>query len=230
MTGMKKYAALLAGAAMTLSLGACVTDPVTGKKKISNAAIGGVLGAGGGYLLGDLIGGKNSRTAEIVGAGIGAVAGAGVGYYLDEQEKKLREETAGSGIGIENDGQQLILSMPGDITFDTNDATVKASFYSTLNTVASTLVQYPSSYIDIYGHTDSRGADTYNMTLSQNRAASVQSYLARQGVQVQRLAAIGMGETALKCSPESTAADLQCNRRVEIRVKPITQADVNAAR
>ena len=55
-----------------IALTGCVTDPVTGERKISKAAIGGVGGALGGYLLGDLIGGKNSRTEEIVGAGIGA--------------------------------------------------------------------------------------------------------------------------------------------------------------
>ena len=93
----KKWAALLAGIAMTASLGACVTDPVTGKKSVSKAAIGGVLGAGLGYLAGDLIGGRGDRTEKIVGVGVGAVAGAGIGYYMDQQEKKLREQTAGTG-------------------------------------------------------------------------------------------------------------------------------------
>src|SRR3546814_6520294 len=72
-----------------IALTGCVTEPVTGERKISKAAIGGVGGALGGYLLGDLIGGKNSRTEEIVGTGIGPVAGAGEGYSMDKQEKKL---------------------------------------------------------------------------------------------------------------------------------------------
>src|SRR3546814_11783363 len=80
-----------------LMLSGCVTDPVTGERKISKAAIGGVGGALGGYLLCDLIGGKNSRTEEIVGAGIGAVAGAGAGYYMAPQEKTLLERPAGHG-------------------------------------------------------------------------------------------------------------------------------------
>lgn len=70
-----------------LPLSACVTDPETGNRTISKAAIGGVGGALGGYLLGDLIGGRRDRTEKIVGAGIGALAGAGVGYYMDEQEE-----------------------------------------------------------------------------------------------------------------------------------------------
>jgi len=213
-----------------LSLSACVTDPVTGEKKISKAAIGGVGGALGGYLLGDLIGGKNSRTEEIVGAGIGAVAGAGVGYYMDQQEKKLRERTAGTGIDVERQGDQLVLNMPGDVTFDYNSALVKSQFRSALDNVASTLAEYPSTYIDIYGHTDSTGSDSYNQGLSERRAASVADYLGGRRIMQKRMATMGYGESQLKCSPERSEADYQCNRRVEIRIAPVTQADVNNAR
>ena len=213
-----------------IALTGCVTDPVTGERKISKAAIGGVGGALGGYLLGDLIGGRNSRTEEIVGAGIGAVAGAGVGYYMDQQEKKLRERTAGTGIDVERQGDQLVLNMPGDVTFDLNSAMVKSQFRSALDSVASTLSEYPSTYIDVYGHTDSQGSETYNQGLSERRAASVADYLAGRGVNRARMATMGYGETQLKCAPERTQADYQCNRRVEIRIAPVTQADVNAAR
>ncbi|HRE34649.1 MAG TPA: YMGG-like glycine zipper-containing protein, partial [Sphingopyxis terrae] len=80
-----KLAAVASLGALTLT--GCVTDPETGKQRISKAAIGGIGGALGGYLLGDLVGGRNDRTEKILGAGIGAVAGAGVGYYMDQQEK-----------------------------------------------------------------------------------------------------------------------------------------------
>jgi outer membrane protein OmpA-like peptidoglycan-associated protein len=213
-----------------IALAGCVTDPVTGEKKISKAAIGGVGGALGGYLLGDLIGGKHSRTEEIVGAGIGAVAGAGAGYYMDQQEKKLRERTAGTGIDVERQGDQLVLNMPGDVTFDLNSAVVKSQFRSALDSVASTLGEYPSTYIDIYGHTDSTGSDSYNQGLCERRASSVADYLGSRGVQRARLATMGYGESQLKCAPETTEADRQCNRRVEIRIAPVTQNDVNQAR
>ena len=213
-----------------VALTGCVPDPNTGEKRISNAAIGGLGGALGGYLLGDLIGGKNSRTEEIVGAGIGAVAGAGVGYYMDEQEKKLRQRTAGTGIDVERQGDQLVLNMPGDVTFDYNSALVKSQFRSALDNVASTLAEYPSTYIDVYGHTDSTGSDSYNQGLSERRASSVADYLGGRGIQRARMATMGYGESQLKCSPERGEADYQCNRRVEIRIAPVTQADVNAAR
>ena len=227
-TNMIKLTILSSISAIVLT--GCVTDPDTGKKRISNAAIGGIGGALGGYLLGDLIGGRNSRTEEIVGAGIGAVAGAGVGYYMDQQEKKLRERTAGTGIDVERQGDQLVLNMPGDVTFDYNSALVKSQFRSALDSVASTLAEYPSTYIDVYGHTDSTGSDSYNQGLSERRAASVADYLGGRGIQRARMATQGYGETQLKCTPERSEADYQCNRRVEIRIAPVTQSDVNAAR
>ena len=213
-----------------LALTGCVTDPETGEKRISRAAIGGLGGAVGGYLLGDLIGGKNSRTEEIIGAGIGAVAGAGIGHYMDQQEKKLRERTAGTGIEVDRQGDQLVLNMPGDVTFDHNSAMVKAQFRGALDNVSATLAEFPSTYIDVYGHTDSTGTDSYNQGLSERRAASVADYLAGRGIQRARMATMGFGESQLKCTPERSEADYQCNRRVEIRIAPVTQADVNAAR
>lgn len=223
-----KLTALASLAAVTVT--GCVTDPETGQQRISKAAIGGLGGAVGGYLLGDLIGGRNSRTEEILGAGIGAVAGAGIGHYMDQQEKKMRERTAGTGIDVERQGDQLVLNMPGDVTFDHNSAVVKSQFRGALDNVAATLAEYPSSYIDIYGHTDSTGSDTYNQGLSERRAASVADYLAGRGVVRARMATLGYGESQLKCAPERTEADYQCNRRVEIRISPVTQNDVNAAR
>ena len=227
---LKTKAILIATAAMTvLTTTACVTDPATGNRTVSRAAIGGVLGAAGGYLLGDLVGGRRDRTERIVGAGIGAVAGAGVGAYMDRQERRLREQTAGTGIEVDRQGDQLILNMPGDVTFAYDSASVQPQFQSTLDQVATTLREYPSTYIDIYGHTDSRGSEVYNQGLSERRAVSVQSYLASRGVQSARIATQGYGETALKC-PETSEEGYRCNRRVEIRIAPVTQNDVQGAR
>ena len=115
--------------AAMLPLSACVTDPETGNRTISKAAIGGVGGALGGYLLGDLIGGRRDRTEKIVGAGIGALAGAGVGYYMDEQEKKLRQQTAGTGVNVIRDGDNLVLDMPSEITFGVDSSNIDAGIW-----------------------------------------------------------------------------------------------------
>ncbi|WP_353206965.1 OmpA family protein [Sphingorhabdus sp.] len=212
----------LALVAAMLPLSACVTDPTTGKRTISKAAIGGIGGALGGYLLGDLIGGKRDRTEKIVGAGIGALAGAGAGYYMDEQEKKLRQQTAGTGVKVIRDGDNLVLDMPSEVTFGVDSANIDAGFRSTLDQVASTLTQYEKTYVDVMGHTDSTGSDTYNQTLSERRASAVADYLSIRGVQSARLATRGYGESQPKAS-NLDAAGRSANRRVEIRLVPVTQ-------
>jgi len=212
----------LALVAAMLPLSACVTDPTTGKRTISKAAIGGIGGALGGYLLGDLIGGKRDRTEKIVGAGIGALAGAGAGYYMDEQEKKLRQQTAGSGVNVIRDGDNLVLDMPSEVTFGVDSANIDAGFRNTLDQVASTLMQYEKTYVDVMGHTDSSGSDAYNQTLSERRASAVADYLAARGVQSARLATRGYGESQPKAS-NLDPAGRSANRRVEIRLVPVTQ-------
>ena len=208
-----------------LATTACTTDPQTGQRSISKAAIGGIGGALGGYLLGDLVGGRRDRTEKILGAGIGAVAGAGIGAYMDAQERKLREQTAGTGVDVIRDGDNLLLRMPSGITFAYNKADVQPQFQPTLNEVASVLAQYPKTYIDVLGHTDSDGSDAYNQTLSERRAQSVADYLVGKGVQSARLATRGYGESqpiASNATEEGKAA----NRRVEIKIAPVTEGDV----
>ena len=212
----------LALVAAMLPLSACVTDPTTGKRTISKAAIGGIGGALGGYLLGDVIGGKRDRTEKIVGAGIGALAGVGAGYYMDEQEKKLRQQTAGSGVNVIRDGDNLVLDMPSEVTFGVDSANIDAGFRNTLDQVASTLTQYEKTYVDVMGHTDSTGSDAYNQTLSERRASAVADYLSIRGVQSARLATRGYGESQPKAS-NLDPAGRSANRRVEIRLVPVTQ-------
>lgn len=220
MKSIRNISLLVALAALPLT--ACVTDPVTGKKKISKAAIGGVGGLVGGYLLGDLVGGKSDRTEKILGAGIGAVAGAGAGYYMDEQERKLRERTAGTGVNVVRDGDNLILDLPSDVTFPVNSYSVQPQFRGTLEKVAGTLKEYEKTYVDVLGHTDSSGSDAYNQTLSVNRAQAVANVLSGSGVQTARIATKGYGESQPKAS-NSDETGRAANRRVEIRLTPVTK-------
>ncbi len=217
---VRTMTALSASGAL-LATSACVTNPETGNRRLSNAALGTLGGALGGYLLGDLVGGRRDRTAKILGAGIGGLAGAAVGRYMDQQEAELRRETAGTGVEVIRQGDDLVLRMPSGITFAYNRYDVQPQFQSTLNEVASTLAQYQQTYIDILGHTDSTGSYEYNQGLSERRAQSVASYLASRGVKRARMATRGYGETQLLVNPERTEADRAANRRVEIRVVPL---------
>ncbi|NCU11237.1 MAG: OmpA family protein [Sphingomonadaceae bacterium] len=226
---MFKTRMLLSGvAALSLLTAGCVTDPNTGEKKISRTAIGGVGGVVVGGLLGGLIGGKTGR---IVGAGIGGVAGAAVGYTMDKQIKELKEQTAGSGVDVTetDNGQAILVNLPDGVTFDVGSSTLKPEFRATLDKVAESLIQYPDSLVDVYGHTDSTGSDAFNQTLSENRARTVMNYLITKGVPAARLRSQGFGET-MPVADNGTAEGRTRNRRVEIKIVPVTKEDVAAAR
>ena len=211
-----------------LTVSACVTDPNTGQKKVSRTAIGGVGGAVAGALLGGLIGGKTGR---IVGAGIGGVAGGVVGYQMDKQIKELKEQTAGSGVDVTetDNGSAILVNLPDGVTFDVGSSTLKPEFRATLDRVAESMVQYPNSLIDVYGHTDSTGSDAFNQTLSESRARTVANYLVSRGVAATRLRSQGFGETMPVASNDTDAGRMK-NRRVEIKIVPVSQDDVARAR
>ena len=219
---------ILIAAAAATALTACTTDAMTGERRVSTeAGVGAAIGALGGYLLGDLIGGRNSRTEQIVGAGIGAVAGGAIGAYMDRQEQEMRRETEGTGVDVIRQGDDLLLRMPSGITFQVDRYDIQPQFQSTLNEIASTLNAYESTYIDVMGHTDSTGSDAYNQGLSERRAQAVANYLVAQGVNGARIATRGYGESSPIASND-TEGGRQQNRRVEIKVTPITQNDVGS--
>ena len=201
---------------------ACTTDPNTGRRTISKTAIGAGVGLLGGYLAGDVIGGRSDRTAKIIGAGVGALAGGAVGAYMDRQEAELRRQTAGTGVDVIRSGDDLILRMPSGITFPVDSYAIQPQFQQTLNEVAQTLATYNQTYIDVLGHTDSTGSDAYNQTLSVNRAQSVADYLSARGVASARIGVRGFGETQ-PIATNATEAGRAQNRRVEIKVVPVTQ-------
>ena len=209
-----------------LGVSACVTDPNTGEKKISRTAIGGIGGAGLGYLLGGLVGGK---TARIVGAGIGGAAGGYVGYRMDEQIKELEEATAGSGVDVSTtpNGDGILLNLP-DVTFAVDSTAISPTMRTTLDDVAASMIKYPSSLIDVMGHTDSTGSEQYNLDLSKRRADSVANYLVSRGVSRARIETIGYGES-YPVADNTTETGRAQNRRVEIRITPVTEEDVEAA-
>ena len=211
-----------------LGLSACVTDPNTGQQKVSRTAIGAGGGALAGLLLGGLIGGGTGR---IIGAGIGGLAGGAVGYTMDRQIKQLREQTAGSGVDVSptDNGAAILVNLPNGVTFDTDSTLIKPAFRDTLDRVAQSMMQYPDSLIDVYGHTDSTGSDSYNQTLSENRARAVADYLSSRGVSSQRLRSQGYGESRPVASNNSEDGR-SANRRVEIKIVPVSQDDVARAR
>ncbi len=190
-----------------------------GGMEYDKTAIGALVGAAAGYGLSRS--NANSSSQNNRAAAIGAVLGGATGVYLDNKEKKLRQQMAGTGVEVNrNPDGSVGLIMPGNITFDTNKSNIKPNFYSTLNKVAQTLTEDNKSGILVTGYTDSTGNDSINIPLSQARAQAVASYLASQGVSTTRINAQGQG-AANPIADNSTAAGREQNRRVEISIYAI---------
>lgn len=185
------------------------------RNTVGGAAVGGLAGAG----LGAIVSGGNRGTGALIGAGVGALAGGAIGNYMDRQQADMQRNLAGTGIGVNRRGDNLVLEIPGDITFATDSASIKPGFYGPLDQVSATLNQYTSTYIDVVGHTDSTGAAEYNQRLSEARARSVADYISSRGVYPPRINIGGVGEADPKAS-NGTAAGRQENRRVELTIRP----------
>jgi outer membrane protein OmpA-like peptidoglycan-associated protein len=209
-------AALLGAAACT------TTDPYSSTPRRNNTGTGVIAGALGGALLGYLTNTSDSeqgRKNALIGAGIGALGGGAVGAYMDRQQRELEAQLSGSGVGVARQGDNLVLRMPSDVTFASNQSSINPGFNATLDDVAAVLNRYDQSVVDIIGHADSDGADDYNLDLSRRRASSVAQYLVNRGVLADRLYVDGKGESAPIAS-NATAEGKAQNRRVEILIRP----------
>ncbi|WEK03307.1 MAG: OmpA family protein [Candidatus Devosia phytovorans] len=214
---------ILVAMTAALALTACTTNPYTGESQLSNTAGGGLFGAGGGAVAGAIIGsavGGDARVGALIGAGVGGLTGAAIGSYMDQQEAELRAQLQGTGVSVTRVGQNIILNMPSNITFATDQSNVQPSFNSTLVSVALVLKKFDKSIVDVYGHTDSTGGDSHNLALSQRRAVSVATILANQGIDQRRFYIEGKGSSSPIASNASEAGRAQ-NRRVEIQIAPI---------
>ena len=218
---MKREA--IAIVAATTMLAACTTDPFTGQQKMSNTAGGALIGAGAGALVGLAVGGTGvaQRNAALIGAGVGALAGGAIGLYMDRQEAELRAQLQGTGVSVTRNGDYIILNMPSNITFATDQDAISSQFYPTLNSVALVLNKYNRTLVDVYGHTDSTGSDAHNLDLSERRALAVATYLNAQGVDPRRFSIVGYGESR-PIATNATAEGRALNRRVEIQLLPLT--------
>ena len=216
-TSKRVLAAMLAA---TLALPACTTtNPYTGEEEVNKTSKGAGIGALAGLLTAVVVGGDRKKL--LLGAGIGALVGGGVGYYMDKQEDKLRMQLQSTGVSVTRSGNNIILNMPGNVTFATGSSNISADFYRVLDSVALVLNEFEKTYIDVAGHTDNTGSAELNQRLSEARASSVARYLQSQQVVAQRFVTTGHGfrqPIASNDTPEGRAL----NRRVEIILTPVT--------
>lgn len=204
-------------AASIAVLAACTTtNPYTGQSQTSRAV---QYGAVGGVVCGLIGATESGRRARNAALGCGAI-GAGVGAYMDAQENELREQLQGTGVQVQRNGDELDLIMPGNVTFNTNEYTIRPNFNATLDSVSQVLAKFVDTRLQVTGHTDSTGARDYNYNLSNRRATSVANYLASRGVDQNRLIVQGMGPDQPIASNDNESGRAM-NRRVELKVVAI---------
>jgi len=206
-----------------LAAGCQTTDPYTGETTTTSATYGALIGAGAGAAVGMISGrdAKQRRQRALIGAGVGALAGGAVGAYMDKQEDEIRKVMRDSGVTVTRRGDDIILNMPGNITFRTDSADLNSQFYKVLDGVAQVAKKYDKTIIEVAGHTDSTGTAEYNRALSQRRASSVADYLVTRGVAQARLMTAAGGEDHPIAS-NATDQGRAANRRVEVTLSPLT--------
>ncbi|MBA2291002.1 MAG: OmpA family protein [Gemmatimonadales bacterium] len=190
---------------------------------------GAVIGAAGGAVVGGAIGKASGSTAKgaIIGAVVGGTAGAIIGAKMDKQAKELEQNIRGAR--VERVGEGIQVTFDSGLLFDYDSDAVRSAAQENLRTLAGSLGSYADSDLLIVGHTDDRGADSYNLGLSERRAAAAANYLVTQGVARSRLRTMGLGESE-PVSPNDNDAGRQANRRVEIAIYASEAARAEAAR
>lgn len=215
---MKKYSALLLGSLMMVSM---VFTSCEAVKNTSNQQRGVAIGAVGGAVIGGILGnnigkGGNGALGAVLGGVIGGVAGGVIGTKMDKQAREI--ETALPGAQVERVGEGIKLTLGENaVRFDTNKSTLTAAAKANLDKLVPVFNQYPDTNIQIYGYTDSTGTPEYNLTLSEQRAASVKAYLSGKGLSASRFVTTGLG-IADPIATNDTPEGRSQNRRVEFAI------------
>jgi outer membrane protein OmpA-like peptidoglycan-associated protein len=193
------------------------------------AGIGAVAGAVIGGVLGNNIGkGGNGAAGAVLGGVIGGVAGGIIGNKMDKQAREIKTALPGAEVERVGEGIKLVLG-ENAVRFDTSKSTLTTTAKANLDKLVPVFQSYADTDIVIYGYTDSSGKVEYNQTLSEQRAASVKSYLAGKGLDVSRFSTVGMG-IADPIATNETAEGKSQNRRVEFAITANEKMKADAAK
>ncbi|MGC4129442.1 MAG: OmpA family protein [Bergeyella sp.] len=180
-------------------------------------AIGAAAGAVIGGILGNNLGkGKNAPLGAVLGGVVGGVAGNVIGKKMDKQAKEIQETLPGAEVERVGEGIKVTLK-ENMVNFAFNSSELTEVAKANLDKLATVLVNNPDTNINIYGHTDSKGTDEYNLTLSEKRANAVKNYLMSIGIGSERMIAKGVGEAEPVATNDTDEGRAQ-NRRVEFAI------------
>jgi outer membrane protein OmpA-like peptidoglycan-associated protein len=201
----------------TLTSIVAVAIILTSCKSLNKTQKGAIIGTAGGGAVGAVIGKAAGNTAlgAIIGATVGGVTGAVIGRKMDKQAKEIENKVPGAK--VERVGEGIVVEFSDKILFGFDRSYLSAGASTNLNKLVEVLNSYPDTDIEIQGHTDSKGADDYNLKLSERRASSVANFLRGKGVASSRVRIKGYGETAPVASNDTEDGRSQ-NRRVDFLI------------
>tara|TARA_R110002049_G_scaffold2365_6_gene17347 strand:+ start:43831 stop:44535 length:705 start_codon:yes stop_codon:yes gene_type:complete len=198
----------------------------------NNKQKGAVIGATGGAILGAIIGnnvgkGGNGELGAVIGGVVGGGAGILIGNKMDKQAQKIEEEIPGAQVERVDDGIVVTFDESSGVYFATEKYNINSASHATLDKLANVFKEFPDTNILVVGHTDSAGAEDYNMTLSKNRAYAVTNFLIGKGLSSSRFTTNWFGESQ-PMYDNSTAAGRAKNRRVNVAIVPNEKMIVDA--
>src|SRR4051794_26114243 len=178
---------------------------------------GTAVGAGGGAVVGGVIGkvAGNAALGALIGAVVGGATGNVIGRKMDKQAEDIKNTVPSAK--VERVGEGITVEFSNNVMFAFNSYALTPTADTTLNSLITILNKYPTTNIEVQGHTDSTGTLEYNQTLSESRAHSAAQYLKDHGIASARITEKGYGKTAPKY-PNSTAEGRAMNRRVEFLI------------
>ncbi|WP_111707777.1 OmpA family protein [Lutibacter citreus] len=216
----KKISIVILSVGMAINFSSCEAT-----KNANNKQKGAAIGAAGGAILGAILGnnigkGGNGELGAVIGGVVGGGAGVLIGKKMDKQAQKIEEEIPGAVVERIDDGIVVTFDENSGVHFATNKYAIVGESEVLLNKLSSILQEYPDTNVLVVGHTDSTGSDTYNMTLSQNRAESVTNYFTKtKSLNAARFTTKWFGEEQ-PVADNNTEEGRSKNRRVNIGIVP----------
>ena len=214
----KKYIALSLVTALLLSTTLVSCDAI---KNANNTQKGVAIGTTSGAVIGGILGnnlgkGGNTPLGAVIGGVVGGTIGGLIGNKMDKQAREIEKALPGTQVQRVGEGIHLVLG-ENSVNFQFNKSTLTITAKQNLDKLVPVFNEYADTDIKIYGYTDSKGSESYNLNLSSERAAAVKSYLSGKGLSSSRFSVLGMGE-AEPIETNDTDAGRSLNRRVEFAI------------
>jgi outer membrane protein OmpA-like peptidoglycan-associated protein len=182
-------------------------------KTQKGGAVGVVAGGAMGAVIGKVAG--NTGLGAIIGAAVGGATGAVIGNKMDKQAREIEKTVPDAK--VERVGEGIVVEFSSNILFGFDKSALSSDAKTNLDKLVTVLNTYPDTNIEVQGHSDDKGSESYKWSLSQRRASSVSAYLSSNGIANNRVNIKGFGESMPKYD-NSTDDGRSKNRRVEFLI------------